>query len=85
IESINHVFMYGYYAIFLLTLIYTFVIGYAKALPQLLLTLVFVLFAIPLTSLLAYFIPQSGLWVHGGEILVVDLLAVIFAFAFWRF
>ena len=40
IESINHLFMYGYYAIFLLTLIYTFVIGYAKALPQLLLTLV---------------------------------------------
>ena len=35
------------------------------------------LFAIPLTSLLAYFIPQSGLWVHGGEILVVDFLAVI--------
>lgn len=85
VESMNHLFMYGYYAIFLLTLIYTFVIGYAKALPQLLLTLVLVLFAIPLTSLLAYFIPQSGLWVHGGEILVVDFLAIIFAFAFWRF
>lgn len=85
LHSINHFFMYGYYAIFLLSTLYTFVVGYAKALPQLLLSIALVLCAIPLTSLIAYLFPHSGLWVHGGDVLIIDALALVFALAFFRF
>ncbi|WP_151982280.1 PepSY-associated TM helix domain-containing protein [Acinetobacter guerrae] len=85
IESINHLFMYSYYTIFIAIILLTFYLGYAKALPKLLLSISLILFLIPLSSLCAYVLPQTGLWFHSGEILIIDVLAVIFGIAFLRF
>nr|WP_174507504.1 PepSY-associated TM helix domain-containing protein [Acinetobacter sp. Marseille-Q1620] len=85
LNSINHLFMYSYYAVFLTSLMYTFVVGAARALPQLLLAIAIVLFTLPLTSLIAYLVPDVGLWYSTGHLLTIDLTAFVFALAFLRF
>ena len=85
VASINHVFMYGYYAVFLFSLFYTFMLGAAKALPQLLLGIAIVLCLIPVTSLIAYILPNSGLWYSTGGLIIIDVMAVVFALVFLRF
>lgn len=84
--SINHIMMYSYYTLFVVSIAYTFIIGAAKALPQFFLAIALVLFAIPLTSLIAYLLPQSGLWhvtTHG--LIWIEIVATIFALLFLRF
>lgn len=83
--SINHLMMYSYYVLFVLSVVYAFVVGAAKALPQFFLILALVLFAIPVTSMIAVLIPQLGLWHAGVDLIWIDVFAVIFALAFCRF
>jgi uncharacterized iron-regulated membrane protein len=85
ITSHNHLFMYSYYFVFIISLIYSFAIGAARALPHLLFLISVVLFLIPLTSLLAYFFPIQGLWYSTGSLIWIDVIAVIFALLFLRF
>ena len=60
--SINALFMYSYYTVFVLCIVYVFILGAAKALPQVLLSIAIVLVLLPLTSLFALLIPDIGLW-----------------------
>lgn len=85
LASLNHLFIYTYYAAFILSLLYTFGFGAARALPHLLLAIAIVLFAIPFTSLIAYLVPDVGLWYSMGRLLIIDLVAILFALAFLRF
>ncbi|WP_445116229.1 hypothetical protein [Acinetobacter sp. WZC-1] len=62
--------MYGDYAIFLFNTVYTFLIGYAPALPQPLFSIAMVLSAIPLTSVIAYLFHKA---VYGGDVLILNL------------
>lgn len=84
-NSINHFFMYGYYAIFLACSAFAFIIGYAKALPKLLMMIAIALILMPLTSLIGIFIPSSGISVYGGATIWVDVVALVSALAFLRF
>lgn len=83
--SINHIMMYSYYSIFIISMIYTFGIGVAKALPQLLLMIALVLLAIPVTSIIAITLPNLGLWHAGIDLIWIEVFAIIFALAFLRF
>lgn len=83
--SINHIMMYSYYSIFIISMIYTFGIGVAKALPQLFLMIALVLLAIPVTSIIAITLPNLGLWHAGIDLIWIDVFAIIFALAFLRF
>ena len=85
LQSHNHVFMYVYYVVFLAAIAYSFIIGAARALPSLLLSIAIILFMIPLTSVLAYFFPIEGLWYSTGNLVIIDIIAVIFALLFLRF
>ncbi|MEG2825936.1 MAG: PepSY domain-containing protein [Acinetobacter sp.] len=85
LQSHNHIFLYSYYLIFMTSLIYSFVIGAARALPHLFLTISIVLLFIPLTSILAYLFPIQGLWYSTGHLLWIDFSATIFGFVFLRF
>ncbi|RYY79226.1 MAG: PepSY domain-containing protein [Moraxellaceae bacterium] len=85
LKSHNHLFMYAYYTVFILSVIYAYARGAAKALPQLLLAIALVLLAIPLTSLLAYLLPHIGLWYSAGQLIWIDGLAVVFGLIFLRF
>ncbi len=85
LHSHNHVFMYSYYTVFILSLVYAYIVGAARALPHLLLTIAVVLFIVPLTSMIAYLLPDIGLWYSTGSLVWVDGLAIIFALLFLRF
>ncbi|MEB6675831.1 PepSY-associated TM helix domain-containing protein [Acinetobacter haemolyticus] len=85
LQSHNHVFMYSYYLVFLGSLIYSFVIGAARALPHLFLAIAVVLLLIPVTSLIAYLFPIQGLWYSTGSLIWIDIIAVVFALLFLRF
>ncbi|WP_396233586.1 PepSY-associated TM helix domain-containing protein [Acinetobacter baumannii] len=83
--SHNHLFMYSYYTIFIISIIYSFVIGAARALPHLFLMIAIVLIVIPVTSIIAYTFPIQGLWYSTGSLVWIDIVASIFAVLFFRF
>lgn len=74
ITSINHFFLYSYYAFFLLCTAYTFMVGYAKALPHLLAAISVSLVLMPITS---FIISSTNIW--------LNVLALCTAFMFFRF
>lgn len=80
LPSVNHVIVYCYYLIFLLSIIYCFVVGAAKALPQLLLGIVTILVLLAPISFVLSLISstQMPLW-------WIDLIALIFAVVFFYF
>ncbi len=83
--SINAWFMYIYYAIFIFSLMLSFVLGAARALPTLLLSIVIVLLLMPLTSVIALLLPEIGLWSSCSSLWWVDVFAILFAGLFFRF
>ncbi|KAA8735616.1 PepSY domain-containing protein [Acinetobacter qingfengensis] len=84
ITSINHYLMYSYYVLFLLIVIYSFLIGAAKALPQLLLMISIFCFMIPFTTLIAIIFPQSGLF-YAKDLYLIDLIILGFSILFLGF
>lgn len=83
--SINAWFMYIYYAIFIFSLMLSFVLGAARALPTLLLSIVIVLLLMPLTSAIALLLPEIGLWSSSSSLWWVDVFAILFSGLFFRF
>lgn len=80
LQSMNQVLVYSYYLIFLLSVAYCFVVGAAKALPQLLLSTAMILVLLAPVSFilsLATSVAMSLWW--------IDLIALIFAWAFFLF
>ncbi len=84
LSSHNHVFMYVYYIIFIASIIHSFTVGAAKALPQISLAIAIILVLIPLTSILAYLLPINGLWYSSGVLVIIDIVALVFALFFLR-
>ena len=84
VSSLNHVYMYSYYLLFILSLSYAFVMGYQRALGHLLLAISAGLLLIPISSLLAWLWPQSGLWYHADTIMI-DGIALLMAILFMQF
>ena len=85
LHSINAWFMYIYYAIFIFSLMLSFVLGAARALPTLLLSIVIVLLLMPLTSAIALLLPEIGLWSSFSSLWWIDVFAILFAGLFFRF
>lgn len=85
LQSHNHVFIYSYYLVFIACIVYSFAIGAAKALAQLLFAIAVVLLLIPVTSVLAYVFPIQGLWHSTGTLIWIDVIALLFALVFIRF
>ncbi len=85
LKSMNSLLMYVYYLIFLSCIIYTFFVGAAKALPQLIASIFIILLLIPITSIFALIFPNMGLWYSTGYLLIIDIMACIFALIFLRF
>ena len=85
LHSINAWFMSGYYAVFLLSLMLSFVLGAARALPALLLAIAMVLLMLPLTSVIALLLPEIGLWSSFSYLWWIDVFAILFAIVFLRF
>ena len=83
--SLNHWFMYSYYAVFLSCLIYSFIKGAGKALPQLLISIAILLCLLPLTSFIALLLPNMGLWSSHSSLWWIDIMAVVMAILFLRF
>lgn len=80
LESMNHLLVYSYYLVFLSSIAYCFMVGAAKALPQLLLGIVIILILLAPISLLISLItstPMTLWW--------IDVLALLFALVFLRF
>lgn len=84
VNSINHLYMYSYYAVFVIITLYTFVIGYQRALAQILCSIAMILMLIPISSLVAYLWPNSGLWYHADSI-SIDVIAFLLSFLFFQF
>lgn len=80
LRSMNHLLVYSYYLIFLLSLAYSFAVGAAKALPQLLFSTTVILILLAPVSLILSMISATtmSLW-------WIDLIALIFAWAFFLF
>ena len=85
LHSINAWFMYIYYAIFIFSLMLSFLLGAARALPTLLLSIVIVLLLMPLTSAIALLLPEIGLWSSFSSLWWIDVFAILFAGLFSRF
>ena len=85
LHSINAWFMYIYYAIFIFSLMLSFVLGAARALPTVLLSIVIVLLLMPLTSAIALLLPEIGLWSSFSSLWWIDVFAILFAGLFFRF
>lgn len=85
LHSINAWFMYIYYAIFIFSLILSFVLGAARALPTLLLFIAVTLLLLPLTSMLALLLPEIGLWSSFSYLWWIDVFSILFAGLFLRF
>lgn len=66
-------------------LMFSFVLGAARALPTLLLSIVVVLLLMPLTSAIALLLPEVGLWSSSSSLWWVDVFAILFAGLFFRF
>lgn len=80
LQSMNHILVYGYYLVFLLSVAYCFVVGAAKALPQLLFCIAIILVLLAPISLVLSIISATtmSLW-------WIDLIAMVFALTFFRF
>lgn len=80
LQSINHALVYAYYLVFLLSVIYCFVVGASKALPQLLFSIATILVLLAPFSFVLSLVSATtmSLW-------WIDLIALIFALAFIRF
>lgn len=78
-NSLNHILVYCYYFIFILSLMYSFIVGAGKALPNLLLAITIALALLPL-SFIASWIGLSDL-----HLWWIDLIALAFAILFLRF
>lgn len=85
LHSINAWFMYIYYAIFIFSLILSFVLGAARALPTLLLFIAVTLLLLPLTSMLALLLPEIGLWSSFSYLWWIDVFSILFAGLCFRF
>lgn len=85
LQSHNHVFMYSYYFVFTACILYSFLIGAAKALAQLFFAIAVILLLIPSTSILAYLFPIQGLWYSTGYLIWIDIVAICFSLLFLRF
>lgn len=85
LHSINAWFMSIYYAIFIFSLILSFVLGAARALPTLLLFIAVTLLLLPLTSMLALLLPEIGLWSSFSYLWWIDVFSILFAGLFLRF
>lgn len=83
--TLNQLFIYIYYVVFLGSIGYAFAIGAAKALPQFLLAIAIVLLAIPLTAIVSYLMPSLGLWHYTGDLIWIDIIALLISFVFLRF
>lgn len=85
VDNINHCYVVTYYLVFLLAVAYALWQGAAKSSVHLLQLCAVAALLIPLTSLMAYFIPALGLWAHVSlATLSVDVVALLFAVFFWR-
>jgi uncharacterized iron-regulated membrane protein len=84
LSSINQCLIYTYYALFLISLSYSFVVGAAKALPSLLKMIALCCFFIPLLSLLAVVSPQLGIY-YSPDLYGIDLFSALCGLVFWRF
>ena len=76
LQSVNHLLVYSYYLVFLVSIVYSFVLGAAKALPHLLLAIAATLLILPLSFILAWF-GSSGMplwWIEG----VIALVGLVF-------
>lgn len=82
LSSVNHLFLYSYYAVFLLSIVYSFAVGAGKALPQLLFAIVLVLCCLPLTSFIALIFPQLGIWASISSLWWIDIFAIASAALF---
>ena len=80
LDSMNHLLVYSYYLIFILSLVYCFMVGAAKALPQFLLSIAMLLVLLAPISLMLSIVSSStmSLW-------WIDVIAIVFALAFFRF
>ena len=85
LHSINAWFMYIYYAIFIFSLILSFVLGAARALPTLLLFIAMTLLLLPLTSMIALLLPEIGLWSSFSYLWWIDVFSILFSGLFLRF
>ncbi|MBF7685398.1 PepSY domain-containing protein [Acinetobacter sp. B10A] len=74
IKSMNHFFLYSYYIIFLFSIAYTFIVGYAKALPHLFAAIALSLILMPLTS---FFMSSTNIW--------LNIITLCTAFIFFNF
>lgn len=83
--TLNQLFIYIYYGVFLGSIVYAFVVGAAKALPQFLLAIATVLLAIPMTAIVHYLFPNLGLWHYTGDLIWIDILALLIGLLFLRF
>ena len=80
LDSMNHILVYSYYLVFLCSIVYCFMVGAAKALPQLLLGIAILLILLTPVSLfisLTTSVQMTFWW--------IDVLAILFALAFLRF
>ncbi|MFZ4526933.1 MAG: PepSY-associated TM helix domain-containing protein [Undibacterium curvum] len=88
VSHINHAYLTVYYSVFVVALCWAFWRGAARAAVDLLAVCSIAALAIPLTSLLAWLLPGSGVWMHLSlASLSVDLVgfvaALMFAWACW--
>lgn len=84
IQSANQLFMCIYYGLFILSIVYSFFKGYAKALPRLLLVISMLLLAMPLTSTIATIFPSTGLVSYHSSFSALDMAALVFGLLFLR-
>lgn len=84
IDSMNHLYMTAYYAVFIASVVYTVVVGYQKALVHLLLAIACVLMMIPFSTIVAVFSQGQIFWFY-SDLWCVDLTACILALLFFRF
>ncbi|MFA7554225.1 MAG: PepSY-associated TM helix domain-containing protein [Spongiibacteraceae bacterium] len=85
VDTINWVYLYSYYTVFIGAVVWSFWRGPAIAGPQLLALCGIAAVLIPLTSLLAWLFPSLGLWVNGSlASLSVDAVALLSAWCFYR-
>ena len=80
LQSMNNVVLYCYYLIFLFSIVYCFLVGAAKALPQFLLSIAIILILLLPVSLVLSIISSTTMFLWW-----IDLIAIGFAFAFFRF
>ncbi|MFV5492363.1 PepSY-associated TM helix domain-containing protein [Acinetobacter sp. ASP199] len=80
LQSMNHLMVYSYYAVFLLTIVFCFIRGAGKALPPVLASIAMVLILIAPVSLVTSWLSDVSmpLW-------WIDLIAILFALIFYRF